>query len=77
VYIKLDIYVFSLLGQVSLSVVWRVLGEYWMSVFGKVSFGGCMGGVGGGLGFCFWDGFFWDTQIQYSHNTRHKTLNGI
>jgi len=33
-------------GKVSLSVLWGVLGEYWMSVFGKVSFECFKAGIG-------------------------------
>jgi hypothetical protein len=42
----LDEYWMCLLGQVSLSVLWRVLGVYWMSVFGMVSFECFTAGIG-------------------------------
>jgi len=35
-----------LLSQVSMSVLWRVLGVYWLSVFGKVSFEYFTAGIG-------------------------------
>ena len=35
-----------LLDQVSPSALWWVLGEYWMSVFGKVSFEYFTAGIG-------------------------------
>ena len=44
------------LGQIPLSVLWRVLCEYWMCVFGKVSLSALLR-VLGEYWMCIWYGF--------------------